>query len=152
MQQIIITVGTFYVHAVSQHSYIASYFVCDSLFVNIPKIFVGILDHKNIFYMKKLIHENFTMRHCIIWSELPYSWNFCGRKPLQIGRKCVFCRENFCGLLTGTSKGHLTPNFAEKTFTISYKTSKFVKVLLLKSLLLYRVVFYLVAIVFHYSH
>ena len=76
---------------------------------------------------------------------------FAGENLCKLAENAFFV-ENFCGLLTGTSKGHLPPNFAEKTFTISYKTSKFVKVLLLKSLLLYRVVFYLVAIVFHYSH
>ena len=51
-----------------------------------------------------------------------------GESFCKFREKKDFHRENFCRLLTGAAKDATLPNFAEKTFTNSHKTSKIVKV------------------------
>ena len=66
--------------------------------------------------------------------------NFRGRKVSRIGEKYNFHGENFCGLLTfAVPKDTTPPNFAEKTFANSHKTTKFAKVFSLESFLLYSI-------------
>lgn len=88
----------------STASYIASYFVCDSLLFDIPKIFVGILDHKNIFYMKKLKHQNFTMQNFQIYGTKLSGVNYCILE--------TFAGENLCKLAESVF-------FIEKTWQIA---------------------------------
>ena len=64
--------------------------------------------------------------------------NFRGRKLPQIGEKYDFCGENFRGLLACAALKDVTPpNFMEKTFANSHKTTKFMKVFSLESFPLY---------------
>ena len=64
---------------------------------------------------------------CVTCSTSPYS-----RKKIS---KLVknFHEENFHRLLAGATKDAMFPNFAEKTFTNTYKTSNFTKVFSLES-------------------
>ena len=55
--------------------------------------------------------------------------NFWGRKLSQIGEKYDFCWEIFRGLLSfAAPKDATLPNFTQKTFTNTHKTTKFTKV------------------------
>ena len=54
--------------------------------------------------------------------------NFQGRKLSRIGEKYDFRGENFRGLLAcAAPKDATPPNFAEKTFANSHKTTKFAR-------------------------
>ena len=103
--------------------------------------------------MKKLKHENFTMRNFQIYGTKLSGVNYriletCGRKPLQIGRKCVFHRENLadCSLVLprDTHPQILLRNLSQ----LATKPQKFYS----SKVSCYAVVFYLVTLVFHYSH
>ena len=64
--------------------------------------------------------------------------NFRGRKVSLIGEKYNFCGENLHGLLNfAMPKDATPPNFTEKTFANSHKTTKFAKVFSLESFQLY---------------
>ena len=66
-----------------------------------------------------------------IWYRYHIAGNVRGRKLSQIGENRG---ENFCGLLPfPTPTNAMPPNFAEKTFTNSHKTAKFMKVFSLKN-------------------
>ena len=71
---------------------------------------------------------------CISHDITSLAGNFRERKLSQIGEKYDFCREWFRGLLAfAVPKDTTPPNFMEKTFTNSHKTTKFAKVFSLKS-------------------
>ena len=63
--------------------------------------------------------------------------NFRGRKLSRIGENTIFAEKTFadCSLLQCQRTPH--PNFAEKTFTFSHETAKFVNVFSLESFPLY---------------
>ena len=64
--------------------------------------------------------------------------NFRGRKLSQFGRNKIFTENIFADCtLVSLPKDALPPNFVEKTFTNSYKTSKFAKVFSFESFPLY---------------
>ena len=67
--------------------------------------------------------------------------NFQGRKLSRIGEKYDFRGENFHRLLAcAVPKDATHPNFMEKTFANSHKTTKFAKVFSLESFLLYGII------------
>ena len=78
------------------------------------------------------------LTHIIMCGDTPiqkllYSRKHSREKLVRIGEKHDFDGENLHGLLTfAVPKNTTAPNFADKTFTNSHKTAKFVKVFLLK--------------------
>ena len=61
--------------------------------------------------------------------EYHIAGNFQGRKLSQFGGNKIFAEKTFADcLLVSLPKDAMPPNFTEKTFANSYKTSKFMQV------------------------
>ena len=80
----------------------------------------------NILYVCMRVWEYVSVHVCVWGNDLPYSRKLLREKTSAIWQNKVFAEKTFadCSLVS-LLKDAMSPNFAEKTFTNSYKTSKF---------------------------
>ena len=70
-------------------------------------------------------------------ADIPYSGTFAGENFHELVESTIFTEKTFTDCSLVLPKDAMPLNFTEKTFAISHKTSKFVKVFSLESFPLY---------------
>ena len=98
-------------------------------------VFDSFVEQVSIFYISVLV-----LQPVVIFYPPSYEWHVLERYVNYRIQRETFEGENFRRLLTcAVPKDATSPNFVEKTFTNSHKTTKFVEVFSLKNVYCYTV-------------
>ena len=90
--------------------------------------------------LSTLYSHSYCCTNVMHYYHVPYSGKLSWEKVSRIGENKSFTKKTFAACSLGATKNAMPPNFVEKTFTDSHKTSKFTKIFSLKSIPLWGVV------------